>query len=432
MTKDKKIKLKQRFIKVVNVICYVLSICFIGLLTIAGLQSCKSAEGNSAETYNPELEYRYVYTPYFEDSPTILSGQAFLQWSYENLNGYEPSGNPEYFDRYCFTNNTYLQVVISNDIYGANNIRLRYQRLDDVGVIPAPYGLVEVSLVRYTSSNYYKVTELYVAVIGDGGVQLNHGDFKVYCNINNVQYPYLFVTDEIDTSKRFIFNEDFNYNAPVTLSRNTQYIDTSNFHLNDGWSLTDESTVGYHEYCEYMFDMPEFISGNQTFDAICWVVDASDAVLYVNPNNLNDYYAGPLGSHTYARLYYYNSREENYVLVNTRNIYTGYSNTFSKPYEAYMESTTWTNVEYRYLTFLESPNDSVRGMLLAFNNNNQFYDGGLYDTSDVNVFTLIGGAFASWVPIFGISLLPSITIGMLLVVPLIVTIVLFIVKLLRK
>ena len=58
--------------------------------------------------------------------------------------------------------------------------------------------------------------------------------------------------------------------------------------------------------------------------------------------------------------------------------------------------------------------------------------GGNNNANVTDVFTLIGSAFAGLAPFLAIQIIPSLTIGTLLLVPFIVTMVIVIIKMLRK
>lgn len=77
--------------------------------------------------------------------------------------------------------------------------------------------------------------------------------------------------------------------------------------------------------------------------------------------------------------------------------------------------------------------NSYESLLLGYNDPNVIYNFDFStDTPVNNVFTLLSSAFLGFKPFFDIQLLPGITIGVLVFVPLVATIVLFIVHLLRQ
>lgn len=97
----------------------------------------------------------------------------------------------------------------------------------------------------------------------------------------------------------------------------------------------------------------------------------------------------------------------------------------------YAYENQWDNELGHYDTLPSSKNLTRRQVLSSFNNLNN--STGIVDGNNIgNGLTLVGNAFSSLTGIFGIYVLPGITFGVLLFIPLLVGITLAILKLLRK
>lgn len=427
MTKEKKQKIKEKAKKIVNIVCYILSICFIGLMILTGLQSCKTAESNSAETYNPELNFRYQYTNKYEGDINP-SAQWYFAWVYSVSGDELPQTAGNTATKYLINNNNqYLQYVYNSEIYAGNNIRISYSKLDGNN-----WFITSIDLVKYLGTNNYSVVSHLVLVDNDNGI-IRYSNFALYSDYRLNDNAQLYVVTELDESRRFIFNKVFNYNAPEDLNLGVDYYtpDNVNHTSNNGWTYGGTSTRGNLTYNRYYINTPSFVTNEQVFNRIVWEIqlDTNSALGFTHDNGQTAVWA-PNDSSCYYGLYYVNTNTSTEVLVNYRNQLIVYDNVYNLPAFCYTNDTTWTNDNYRYLIFIEPLSTAQYNTISPFNNNVQY--GGFSSGSETTIFTLLAQAFACVGSVLNITILPYMTIGMLLFLPLVVTIIVVIVHLLKK
>lgn len=110
----------------------------------------------------------------------------------------------------------------------------------------------------------------------------------------------------------------------------------------------------------------------------------------------------------------------------------------------YLNSYRWTNEVYKNITILDKDfkhntnfyTQTTLDLMSVLNNGNNNQIGNITNytlgTSNNNVFVWLRGAFSSLTDIFAISLLPGVTIGILIFLPMVVTIIIVIFKLIKK
>lgn len=427
MKNEKKQKIKEKAKKIVNIICYILSICFVGLMILTGLQSCKPAEGNSAETYNPELNFKYQYTNRYEGDIT-MSSEYYYAWFYAVGNNYLPDSGVIATKMLINNNNQYLQYVYNGQIYAGNNIRVSYRKSNNTN----NWYVVGVQLVKYQGTNSYSpVLDLVRGAMDSFIVSFN--TFALYSDYRMLDNPALFDVTELDESRRFVFNKIFNYNAPENLNLGVDFFtSTGSSPLSDnGWSYGGTLTRGGLTYNRYYTDTPLFATNEQLFNRIVWEIqlDEGSALGFTHDNGTTALWA-PEDSSCYYGLYYVNTETSMEILVNYRNQIIVYDNVYNLPAYCYTNDTTWSNDNYRYLIFVEPLTTAQYNTISAFNNNVQY--GGFSSGSETTIFTLLAQAFTCVGAVLGITILPYMTIGTLVFLPLIVTIIVVIVHLLKK
>jgi len=419
LNKRQKEHIKNVMIKALNITCYILSALFIILMCIVGLQSCKKdISGNYADD-----SYSQPY--YYEE---INSGSfAFQNGSrIELISQFDLDDNVGVFD-------TVEHKLVDGvyDIYDYNNSIWHYDKqieytfwytyvggsIDGNVWLPVYLNTSDNDIVLIELDNIQEPTFYYI--------QNDYG-LKSYTNERRLNWFY--TINLVDT---FTFNKEYNYNAPVSNNLNNDYIDK--YILMDGWQ--NEYISSY--YRGKSLSLPYFISNGQVFNKILWVTEWSTSqgtgneILYATSEN--DYYGIPDGKEVFSRLEYVNTNTNTSVIVNMRNTYTGYSSVFSLPYNAYVDGSTWINDAYRYLTILGNLTTQQQININAFNNNNQTSVSGFVGSGSVdNVFTLVASSFTAWLPVLSTYLLPGITIGMLLFIPLVAMLVFAIIRIIKK
>lgn len=425
MTKEKKQKIKEKVKKVVNIVCYVLSGLFLATLVLTALQSCKPAESNSAE-YQPQLNFRYEYTNKFEGA-VQPSAEFYYQWAYDVGHGLPDTAGTT-ATKYLINNNVqYIQYVSNGNVYAGNNIRISYNKLGTDN-----WHVTSVSLVKYQGTNNYSDVLHLVLVANQQGI-INFNTFTLYSDYRINDNPALFEVKELDESRRFIFNKVFNYNAPQDLNLGVDYYtpDGVNHANNNGWHYGGTLTRNNLTYNRYYVDLPTFVTNEQSFNRVVWEIQLDDnSALGFTHDNGNTAVWAPEGSSCYYGLYYVNTSTSTEVLVNYRNQLIVYDNVYRLPAYCYTNDTTWSNDNFRYIIFTEPLSTAQVNTFTPFNNNAQ--NGGFTSGGDANVFTLLASAFDAVTSVLNITILPYLTIGTILFIPLIVTIIVVIVHLLKK
>ena len=134
----------------------------------------------------------------------------------------------------------------------------------------------------------------------------------------------------------------------------------------------------------------------------------------------------------YNAINYVNTNSGVNKVVNLNTMSTVYDESNDTTYTIYDWHGSWIADEYRILKFDESVVKlETLNFLQALNS------GSLSGTTSGNVgvtnaFTLLGNAFGSVSTLFGLAILPGITLGTLFFLPLVVAIVVILIKVLKK
>jgi len=418
LNKEKKQQIKKTIFKAINIISYILSVLFIVLMTITGLQSCKSAKGNYADSsYSKPYYYTEINSGSFglqNGSRIELISEFGLDDSVGTFDSVERKVVNGVYDIYDSSNSTwYYEREIEYTFwrsYGGDTIDEDIWILTKVATTDSDFVLVYLD-------DIYMSTFVY---------QQNDFGLLSYTYESRLDWFYT-----ITPVTEFTFNKEFNYNAPYSINLDNDYIDKGA--LMNGW--TNEYISAYIR--GKSMTLPNFISNGQVFNKIVWCAEwdtdqgTGNVVLYATSST--DYYEIPTGKELYIEMRYVNTTTGNSVVVNKRNTYTGYSSVYGLPYNAYVDGTTWINDSYRYLTILGNLTTQQEININAFNNNNQTSVSGFVGSGSVdNVFTLVASAFTAWLPVLSTYLLPGITIGMLLFIPLVAMLVFAIIRIIKK
>lgn len=221
-------------------------------------------------------------------------------------------------------------------------------------------------------------------------------------------------------SVSFTFNYGFNYNAPYSASYDSVFVSVA------------ES--GVLEKITYNFDSP-FVSNGQLFTEInLYYIQGNGTAYFENPqgtlvkinNNSNLYY--------FSYMTYDNVRDDTSIMVAQRRFRSYYNSSSDTTNMALDFGSDWVNSEYQYIDFIAPLSVSQLNWLSQFNTN-QYINGistGVNNIGLSNVFVLLSTSFSSLLPILRIEILPSITIGLLVFMPLIVGIITFIIWLVKR
>ena len=429
--KKKKVKFKDtKFYKFINIISYILSIIFLISFVIAICKSCKKKDNNNLSQNKlnlviEDIDYRYYYTSGIDTSEIEIDDNVLREFTNQyGLNFESKSGdyqyvqslpNYEYFtlDNFGYYYNDYpnsykinfIQHVFHLHKFSNNNV-LYYNYVYDSSFIEFyyPNGSIDyLRLIEYDSPNHYIVN---LDEFAYGQFMLSQYDDLL---LNYVFGGY--------TGNNFTFNQQINYNAPFGLT-------LSNFYGATASGLTPSSIGGY-----VYFDTGVFISNGILYDQIRWDVVNSSGY-YFDYGKIYPQLA-PSGNYVYQYLMYRRVDNGLYDIVNIRD-----SQDFIKEDGGYakyqLSSSTWVNPNYRHILFLhDMPKDTLT-KVERFNNNGLSSGSNSYVGDVSDVFTLISTAFTGILPILSITILPGITLGVLLFIPLVVVIIFTIIRILHK
>lgn len=435
---NKKEKAKEIAKKILHVICYILSALFILLMSIVGLQNCKKTSGVSAQS---DAYTYYVYkapdTAISLDYDLTFGDYAqYYSYLYETLEQFDinlpPSSGATHYKYQVLNEDSYIEFVVDGNVYGANNIEADYYYDGSY------WWLSYVSLIQKNVSpslNYTRVYDWILTNINNGlHVGYSRGTFK--CS-TLIHAPVFFQAIEHDlNNEKFAFNKDFNFNAPLGISKDGGYAIVADGNDNIAyWHTlstknvggTNFPTSGYYEYNVGFTSNGMHFKGFRAYYGLTF-----DYIIASNGDGTTK--AIPTPDTIY--LVYFNIRyikdDDSEFIVNRRNrqVYTT-ENSITR--YLLLNSTTWENDAFRLLTFDAPISDALKVAIQSFNNNNQGeYAGVFYDDNTMNVFTLVASAFSGLLPILNVMILPNITIGILLFIPLVAMLVFTIIRIVKK
>lgn len=428
---ERKEKIKSLLLKTLHVICYILSIAFIGICVFSGVQSCQKSNRVNAESSAPirqllnvnnqsisdyldeyDLYYFNLNNPTFSGSfMTDLLTDFGLPTEAVSTN----VGTVRSF-RFYFNSPSYVLNNSNNEIYSTSFINYDfavYRSNDDNNI--------RFWCLKLINFNYND--ELFQLTLNKNVADANDLTYTTYdytflfsnSDVWNITSFYRFfkLADKSDYSD-FSFNQQFNYNAPMAVSVSSPY----GAGVIGGVESSSFTTLTY--------DTGWFLSNGQLFNQIQLWYQKSDGLTFDFNGTFKN---GPRGMWSYSFMYYVNTYSNIMTTVNRRDIKAiEHNNAFTY---GQLNSSTWVVDQYRYIKFLTPLSDSLKDNINQFNNNNYNYSNGSISGSS-DIFTLLSMAFTSLIPFLSTNILPSISIGVLLFLPTIVGIIVIIFNLLRK
>lgn len=222
----------------------------------------------------------------------------------------------------------------------------------------------------------------------------------------------------------FSFYQVFNYNAPYTGNLNSVFINDADF-TSSMSPLIKKIT----------YDLPYFRSNGQFFNRIEVIYTNAYGTRYrdINSNALSIKLCSSDGYGYFTHLQYVNTDTNFTKAVCFRN-FSNYTDN-NGDMQIYLDSgVSWVNTDYMQLKFLSVLSPSESNYLAQFNNNTTITGLGGYsgDIGLGEVFTLLSLAFQSWLPIFNIQIIPGVTIGLMLFLPLITGIIITIIWIVKR
>lgn len=368
-----RIKAKQKCVKILNICCYIGTILLVLLLLLTGLTQCKGASSVSAEAEQPRVTDLSLTTWRLNDTIDVSEDFAF------DIN---------FEDEYSVNQSWY---------YTGFNV-------DDESLI-------------YWQSNggrtiAYDNEDRFIYTPEAQTITINDGDDARNADLIDYLYDNGTLLTDLTT---FTFNKQFNYNGPLGLN-------VSNYF---GSSTTIATPVG--SVYRIFINIGVFVSNGKQYDQI--VVDYLNAggCYYVINSILT---LGTSGELSYFALGYRIKGTNTYDFVNYRD-QSQYVKSGETPKTYQESSSTWVNDSWRYLSFARKLTNDETITLNKFNNNNQYTPADI-GTADANVFNLFSNVFTSIAPILSIMILPNITIGMLVFIPLVASLIFFIIHIIKK
>lgn len=389
-------KARKKCIKILNVTCYIGTFLLILILLLTGLQSCKQNKG---------------YSSVSAEVPTQVENLARTQWHFKDDIG-------EVLSEYSGT------ISFNVDFETMAGTHYNYLTID----------------WDYVSYKYGLDGEPYWAYDVDYGWDgLSGQTITFYADFNSVNYDNSTLIQFLNKSATlvkplttFTFNENYNYNAPLGLNVGI----TGLPFMNDlAWvntnQITPPSTATETTATLLLFP---FYSNGILYNVIKshYQIARSNYSLYTEDNEGKVIKVqNNLPVYDYMSFAYIESgatlRED---IVNIRNTTTAqYDNASVTAYE---NGTTWVNDGFRRLNFSGYVlTGELSTRMTAFNNNNEIT---IYtdDSALSNTFELFAGVFTAIVPFLSIQILPSLTIGLFIFIPLITAVIFFIIDKIKK
>lgn len=225
--------------------------------------------------------------------------------------------------------------------------------------------------------------------------------------------------EHVNTASTFTFNQQINYYAPYG----------SNI---DNYFVTDSTMVNSGDYSlKVLMDNVWFRSGGELFNKI--------QLRYINAI-AQTYKSGSLyhvmnvnGNASYMWMEYINTSTNALKIVNTRQLEMVNQNDVIS-YAQTMTS-NWESPNYMKIELIFGGDDVLNTKLNSLNNANvvgTYFTNYNTDIGLQNVFVLFSMAFASILPLLSIQLIPGVTIGLLMFMPLIVGIILLVLWLVKR
>lgn len=429
MKKQNKQKLKNIWNKIKRPLM-ILSIVGNVLFIMAIIVGCASMKKTKAQQTNAvdigEVYDLFDTTWYLNDVINYTPmGKDFLSYPLSNPETWMYDITFEAFDAYENNFRDYNTLYFhssSNSGYQYNWFDVQYRDIDDGNEV-LYRGSLAVFDTRASSGlepifYYMPLEDDQMDEIRTIHVTSHYTLLNNYAEHNQLFYWFFENASLIDkpSSFTFTFNKQINYNAPQNASLESPFV----LH----------SFSGNEAVYTISYNLPSFMSNGEVFDTIkIWYFKGYsmrylDGTIQVNDNQ---------GTAYYNYMEYIDSTLGTTVMVNYRNFVNG--NVEGSVQTYLTNGSEWVNENYRVLIFNTELTPNQTTHLSQFNNQNFNNNGFSAIGEDVgvgNVFSLMGSAFAGLTALWSIQLLPNITLGLLLFMPLIVIVIITIIKLVKR
>lgn len=427
---------KEKILKVIQIIYDIISALFIVFVSVSLAIGSNKGENGSKEQLTPTIQQRRnavdVWNDNFLSYQTILNECDIYEANYRYLAIESTPLNidtPFYVVGYDSLNSMRCYRVYKSRWTQPNNGDFSYQLnfycIDFTSVL-VYYDYEHSNIVYndFTTTEGVKFSARYLAVPSNFDIDSGDSGFKAIFNHSEKIY-----SSNNGFNSTITLDDNFNYNALgqpsntigslsafMIRSANSPFVD----YLMNSSSIqtTIDYPIGY------------FVSNNGLFDTIRatminsqqakWV-DIDGNVISSSSIGINNMHLGAI-----VDISYYNSFSGATIPVWQRDVFYQGSD------KVYNNSGTWLTDDYKTFRFINDLSPYYDALLSNINNgrsNNDYIVGG---ATLNNAFDLIGSTFSAVVPFLSIQLLPGVSILLIMLIPFAITLVIAIVKLLRK
>lgn len=449
---EKRRKIKQYLLRSLNIVCYILSALFIIVCIVVGVQSCGKKTTNQNNIVNKQndtlmrldgnapSDYDYFYEFNYEGTNTtiplnvqdVLVKMVNTSYSvYNNVSG--PSGGFEltslYFDDlyvFNYLDNSYDKVdhfnILISKYYpnssSTNDVRYRLMGLhpyyyNSDGSYAGTYLAQRIS--AYYENDYYNITSTY-----------NYHALRLYSSKSLLDNAFISLLFTENHPFDFTFNYSLNYywwvsNPSQTSADNQLDIVNSSVFLN----LTS--------YYDLYLNTGYFTSNERLYNRIVLryapLVSPYAPVNWMMPDGTLATLSASNGYGLFGYLAYENTDTNTLDIVYRRNSVVVQNNGAVEYYQT--NNCSWVNESWRHIHFTNQFEETSE-IYIQLISLNRYSSISSYSGNITDIFTLLKNTFSSIIPILNLAILPNFTIGMLLVIPLAVTSIIVIVRLVKK
>lgn len=442
-------KIKEVLLKILHIVSYVLSLAFIGLMILTGVQSCSKKDNSQHRLYrSSELGLlqqginnslmntdMYFYQCKYKtgDSVSLATQQGLLDYVNSDLSVYSSySSRVGQFERAISFDDLYIYSYNDSDFIGINRMDIVFDYYQDILGHLGDRNLWYVRLygfaIHLNNGDAYWTCEKHAT---DPDNYIYRFDYSQTDNYSNGLYSSTIYQDnlflnlmyELATTSNFMFNEKINYNAPFGYLGKNPLIPQSKWESLP--HLEGATEIVYIDTCN-------FLCNGKIYNRILLYGQDAYNYYYHFGDNLLQYTLDH--SLKFVEFMAFVNRNEDYstrVWVWSREVTNDYQGKYIIEDNGY-----WVSALYRNVTLIgATDNDNIA--FTQFNSDLDLYNGGInfYNTDSMGIgyaFTLLRQAFGSLVDIMGISILPGLTLGVFIFLPLIATIIVLIFKAVRK
>lgn len=431
-----KIKFKEILFKIIHGISYFCTFGFVAMILLVAVQSCSNKKTVNVQKDNQVQEISKSVKPLkvkYQYRDIDLSTKA----KYEINQTYFIT-NPSYYfyqnPNVSPTGTKYSQVYKSSGFFV-----LGY---DNVAKLLDFYFQYVVYLDNDSGQYLSYISNAFMRELNEDGTTLR--DYQLFTQWNNqnptwnlqqygLDFTYLYSDDfSFPTTNTYGLNGNKCFNLLDDKIKTFEFLSPFNFNapygqqFNPFFASADFST----NTTRFKDISVNFLSNGKFYNKIrCYYMFADGSYFRLLDNSI--YEVNSLGYGYFTYMEYINTITNNNDLVCSRE-YQQYQYNGGLTYLA-LNNVVWKTNYYRNITLLNADSDTL-SMITEFNNLNIYDDGigGVSNGGVSSLFDLLSLAFASVLPILNITILPGLSIGLLIFAPLAVSIIIFVVWLVKR